>query len=143
MRLGVSPAAASTTTGVFNQWFEALFPCAGTLGCMACHLACQLQLYPPCSTICHLAGSASRRLAVSPLHPAAHLHPSDRSGRMFLLYLLGCQTSIEFDFLSVLVVFVFKLLLSFFWLCKEAQCVYLHLHLGWKSQGTFLSLDFL
>ena len=26
--------------------------------------------------------------------------------------------------------FVFKLLLSFFWLCKEAQCVYLCLHLG-------------
>ena len=26
--------------------------------------------------------------------------------------------------------FVFKLLLSFFWLCEEAQCVYLHLHLG-------------
>ena len=29
--------------------------------------------------------------------------------------------------------FVFKLLLSFFWLCKEAQCVYLCLHLGRKS----------
>ena len=28
--------------------------------------------------------------------------------------------------------FVFKLL-SFFWLCEEAQCIYLHLHLGWKS----------
>ena len=26
--------------------------------------------------------------------------------------------------------FVFKLLLSFFWLCKEAQCVNLRLHLG-------------
>ena len=26
--------------------------------------------------------------------------------------------------------FVFKLLLSFFWLCEEAQCVYLCLHLG-------------
>ena len=29
--------------------------------------------------------------------------------------------------------FVFKLLLSFFWLCEEAQCVYLYLHLGRKS----------
>ena len=37
----------------------------------------------------------------------------------------------QFDFLSVLVVFVFKLLLSF-WLCEEAQCVYLHLHLARK-----------
>ena len=30
--------------------------------------------------------------------------------------------------------FVFKLLLSFFWLCEEAQCVYLCLHVGRKSQ---------
>ena len=27
--------------------------------------------------------------------------------------------------------FGFKLLLSFFWFCEEAQCVYLRLHLGW------------
>ena len=31
--------------------------------------------------------------------------------------------------------FVFKLLLSF-WLCEEAQCVYLHLHFGWKPLTT-------
>ena len=43
VRLGVSPAAASTPTGVFNQWFEALFPHAGTLGCMV-SLAPQLFL---------------------------------------------------------------------------------------------------
>ena len=29
--------------------------------------------------------------------------------------------------------FVFKLLLSFFWLCEYAQCVYLRLHLGFLS----------
>ena len=29
--------------------------------------------------------------------------------------------------------FVFKLLLSFFWLCEEAQCVYLYLRLGRES----------
>ena len=34
VRLGVSPPAASTPTGVFNQWFEALFPPAGALGCV-------------------------------------------------------------------------------------------------------------
>ena len=33
---GISPTATSTTTGVFNQRFEALFPCAGTLGCAVC-----------------------------------------------------------------------------------------------------------
>ena len=47
MRLGVSPAAASTARGVFNHRFEALFPRAGGLGCTVC-LAPQLFLpvYP-------------------------------------------------------------------------------------------------
>ena len=36
VRLRVSPAAAPTPTGVFNQRFEALFPCAGALGYMVC-----------------------------------------------------------------------------------------------------------
>ena len=36
VRLGVSPAAAPTPTGVFNQRSEALFPSAGALGCAVC-----------------------------------------------------------------------------------------------------------
>ena len=36
VRLGVSPAAAPTPTGVFNQRFEALFPHAGALGYSDC-----------------------------------------------------------------------------------------------------------
>ena len=36
VRLRVSPAAAPTPTGVFNQRFEALFPRAGALGCVVC-----------------------------------------------------------------------------------------------------------
>ena len=36
VRLGVSPAAAPTPTGSFNQRFEALFPCAGALGYTVC-----------------------------------------------------------------------------------------------------------
>ena len=43
-RLGVSPTAASTPTGVSNQWFEALFPHTGTLGCVVC-VAPQLLLH--------------------------------------------------------------------------------------------------
>ena len=39
-RLGVSPAAASTPTDVFNQWFEALFPQAGALGYVVCFAPC-------------------------------------------------------------------------------------------------------
>ena len=36
VRLGVSPAAAPTPTGVFNQRFEAFFPGAGALGYSVC-----------------------------------------------------------------------------------------------------------
>ena len=68
----------------------------------SCSLACPIR-----ATIRHLTGSTSCHLAVSPLCPAARLHPSYRSRWMFLLYLLGCQTSIQFNFLWVLVVFCF------------------------------------
>ena len=36
VRLGVSPPAAPTPTGVFNQRFDALFPHAGALGYVVC-----------------------------------------------------------------------------------------------------------
>ena len=48
---GVSPTAASTPTGVFNQWFEALFPHAGTLGCVICHLVHQLLPHWPAAAL--------------------------------------------------------------------------------------------
>ena len=85
MRLGVSPAAASTPTGVFSQRFEALFPCAGTLGCRVCfapppflpvYLCVNVRLQglpaatlPAPSTVRHLTGSASCCLAANPLRP--------------------------------------------------------------------------
>ena len=77
VRLGVSPAATSTPAGVFNQRFEAYFPelelwvAWSVTGSTSCCLTGQLQLCPSCSTICHLARSASCCLAVSPLHQAA------------------------------------------------------------------------
>ena len=45
VRLGVSPAVAPTPTGSFNQRFEALFPCAGTLGCAVCFTPCRLSRF--------------------------------------------------------------------------------------------------
>ena len=45
VRLGVSPAPASTSTGVFSQRFEALFLHTRTLGCRVCHSV--HQLLPP------------------------------------------------------------------------------------------------
>ena len=86
MRLGVSPAV-STPTGVFNQRFEALFPHAGALSCA---VWLPRPIVPPglsaleCGTaryaMCCLTGSSSHLLAVSPLCPAARLHPSYWSG---------------------------------------------------------------
>ena len=156
VRLGVSPTAASIPTGVFNQWFEALFPHAGALGCSLF----RSPTVPPGLSMCkcgdagsdshHLVGSASCSLACPIPQSATSLSPPAAA----LLRVLSAQLPISapptglgecFFFISLVVglpfslifcqlwlFFVFKLLLSFFWLCKEAQCVYLCLHLGQK-----------
>ena len=145
VRLGVSPAATSTPTGVFNQWFEALFCCAGTLGCAVCLIP---QLFLPvylCVNVgsrgllaaawpfpfhnLPLAGSMSHHLAVPQLPISASPTSLDECF-FFISLVVGLPYSSIFC--QFWVFFVFKLLLSFFWLCEEAQCVYLRLHLGWK-----------
>ena len=60
---------------------------------------------PVCPTIRQSLGPAALLRVLSA--PAACLLPSYWSGLMFLLYLLGCWTSLQFDFLSVLVCFFF------------------------------------
>ena len=73
VRLGVSPSAASTPTGVCSQWFEALFPCAGALGCQAvtrstsCCLTGQLQLCPPAPQSATSLGLPAMALLLSSL----------------------------------------------------------------------------
>ena len=92
--LGVSPSAAPTPTGVFNQRSEALFPRAGALGCAVCFTPHRLS----CLSVheCGAAGSASGQTACpvrptlhqsrsrhshsSPLRPSARLRPSYWSG---------------------------------------------------------------
>ena len=120
VRLGVSPAAAPTPTGAFNQRFEALFPCAGALGYSVC-FAPRLSVHA-----CGAAGSASGQTACP-------VRPTLRQSRscMFIFYLLGVGLPCRLIFCQFWLFFVFKLL-SFFWLCKEAQCVYLCLHLSDK-----------
>ena len=61
--------------------------------------------------------SLSRHGHASPLCPGVHLRPSYRSGCTFLFYLLGVGLPCRWIFCQ-------------FWLCEEAQCVYLHHHLG-------------
>ena len=153
VRLGVSPAAAPTPTGAFNQRFEALFPGAGALGFAVCFaprrssrficarmwghgvlptalpalfsatLSPALPVYlcanvgpqgllvvrQPALLVPHSA-RATRVLS----SPAARLRPSYRSGCMFLFYLLGVGLPCRLIFCQ-------------FWLCQEAQCVYLSL----------------
>ena len=148
VRLGVSPAAAPTPTGIFTQRFEALFPpcwspglrgllhslllilvylyvnvgLQGATHCSACPALRHSESGPLGLSVreCGAAGSASGQIAcpfrptlcqswsrhghASPLHPGARLRPSYRSGCMFLLLSPWCQTSLPFDFLSVLVV---------------------------------------
>ena len=82
VRLGVSSAAASIPTGVFNQRFEALFPHTGTVGCAVC-LASQLFL----PVYLHMkVGQPSLQSATSQGLPAATL-PA------LVLQLLSCHES--------------------------------------------------
>ena len=151
VRLGVSPAAAPPPTGSFRPRFEALFPRSGALGCTVCFAlppflpvylqanvgpqglpaaACSALFHNPPPhwvhqpTPCHESsppGCSSLPLlpiwvSVSPLSPwLSHFHTVQFSVSS------GCF-------------FVFKLLLSFFWLCEEAQCVSLCPHLGWECR---------
>ena len=65
--LGVSPAAAPTPTGIFNQRFEVLFPCAGALGCSVCFAPrCSVRLVYLCANV--VPRGATRRSACPVLH---------------------------------------------------------------------------
>ena len=105
------------------------------------HTACPVLQHSESSPLglsvreCGAAGSASgqtvcpvpptlrqspRHGHASPLRPSAGLCPSYRSGCMFLFYLLGVRLLYHSIFCQ-------------FWLCEEAQCVYLCRHLGSSS----------
>ena len=139
--LGVSPAAASTPTGVFNQRFEALFPRDEALGCAVCFT-------PPLFLPVYLCSNVGPwgLLAVAVPAPLLLFHnPPPRWIRPCCckfcpphLPVSSPPASLDecFFFISLIVgllwgsifcqfwlFFVFKLLLSF-WLCEEAQCVY-------------------
>ena len=83
-----------------------------------------------------LPWSSSHLLGVSPLHLGCPSPP------LQLVWLnVSSLTPWLSDFLTVQFsgssgYFLFlNLLLSFFWLCKEAKCIYLCLHLGQKSRN--------
>ena len=74
---------------------------------------------------CGTARSSSRRLAVSPLYPSCPslpLLPVWMNVSSLTLWLSDFHT-VQFSVSSDCFLFL-NLLLSFFWLCKEAQCIY-------------------
>ena len=144
VRLGVSPAAASTPTGVFNQRFEALCPCTGTLGCVVCHLVHQLLPRRPAAALPTPLHNPPPRWIRQPLPccksslPQLPVSvPPTGLGECFFFISLVVGLPYTSIFCQFWLFFVFKLLLSFFWLCKEAQCVYLCLHLSFTFLKSF------
>ena len=121
VRLGVSPAAISTPTGVFSQRFEASFPRTGALGCGS-------VLLPSCSS-CFIHTRMRDRL-VRQLLPRCESTPPWLPIPPLLLVWMNVSLSpwlsdfhiVCFSVSSGCFLFL-NLLFSFFWLCKEAQCV--------------------
>ena len=148
VRLGVPPAATSTPMGVFNQRFEALFPRARALGCTICFaplpalpvylcvnvgLRGLLVVTVPAPFVPQSSSLQVRQLCWESYHPPLPISapPTGLDECSFfsslVVGLLWSSTFCQFSLFSV-----FKLLLSFFWLCEEAQCVSLCLHLGFS-----------
>ena len=139
MRLGVCLTATSTPTGVFNQWFETFFPGTGTLGCAVCDLVYQLLPRRAAAALPTLLHNLPPRwvLQLPPFQESSP--PSCQSPPLLPVWMNVSSLSPWLsDFHAVRFsgssgcFFVFKLLLSFFWLCEEPQCVYLRLHLCCK-----------
>ena len=93
------------------------------------------------SAICHLARSTSCHLAHPGPPTAALLHVLSALASHLLLVWMNVSSltpwlldfhTVQFSVGSGCLLFL-NLLLSFFWLCEEAQCVYLCLHLGWAK----------
>ena len=114
---------------------------AGILSCMVC-LAPQLFFLvylhknvgpPPPPAIVSLTWPSSHCLATSPLHlgcPSLPILPVWMNVSSLTPLLLDFHTV---QFSGSLGCFLFLNLLLSFWLAKEAQCIYLCLHLGQKS----------
>ena len=121
VRLGVSPAAASTPTGVFNQRFEALFSHAGALGCVVCFASpLFLPVYlctnvvpptPPVSTSPALPATTLTRVLSTPLPVSTHSTGLDEC---FFFNSLVVRFPYSWIFCQFWSFFVFKFVVLFF-----------------------------
>ena len=121
------------------QRFEALFPSCWSPGLCdlspgplaAASLASCSFAYPAPQCATSLGPPASAFLSVLSARLPTSAPPTCLDECFFFISLVvGLPYSSIFC--QFWLFFVFKLLLSFFWLCEEAQCVYLCLHLGRK-----------
>ena len=104
----------------------------GAMGSASRSLACPV---PQSATLLGTPAAALPRVLST---PAARLCPSTSLDECFFFFSLVVRLPYSSIFCQFWLFFVFKMLLSFFWLCEEVQCVYLHLHLGWNSLQTLL-----
>ena len=136
VRLGVSPSA-TTSMSFTARVFEALFPHAGTLGSVVCidpqfflPVYVHANVGPPAPPTAALPSPPATDLLGVLSTPAASppLLPVWMNVSALTPWLSDFHTA-RFSVSSGCTLF-FNLLLSFFWLCKEVKCIYLHLHLG-------------
>ena len=101
VRLGVSPAATSIPAGVFSQWFGALFPCTGTLGCAICHLFHQLLPRWPAAALPTLLHNLPPRWLCLPAPPCCESSPPSYPSLPLLLVWMNVSTPWLSDFHTV------------------------------------------
>ena len=136
VRLGVSLAATSTPRGVFNQRFEVLFPHSEALGCAVCLTPQLLLLVYLLANVGLPSLPASPLLRVLSSQLPISTPPTGLKNVSSLTPWLLDFHKVQFPVSSGCFLFLY-LSLSFYWLCEEAQCVYLCLHLGRKCACFF------
>ena len=106
----------------------------GAAGSASCCTACPFH-----STIHHVSGSAELSESCLPQLPVST--PPTGLDECFFFISLVVRLPCGLIFCQFWLFFVFRLLLSLFWLCEEAQCVYLRLHLCSLTIGEWFLLQ--
>ena len=165
VRLGVSPATAVTPMGgVFNQRFEALLPGTGALGYKVCFAPRRSPRFicvrvwgrgvlpaalpapffatlNPALSIYLCANVGPQGLLVVRLPALFVPHSASLGPAMATGVLSTPPTGLDVCFFFIsLVGLPCRLIFCQFWLCEEAQCVYLRHHLGSHSVSLLLNL---
>ena len=99
------------------------------------HLVCQPPPHPPRYSSYHLAACPLCPSCPSPLLLPVWVNVSS------LTPWLSDFPIVQFSGSSAYSLFL-NLLLSFFWLCKEAKCIYLCFHIGQKSLHLYVKTNF-